>query len=341
MRTQNLFRKEFFMRNWGTVVVISAFALIGIAQAQDKSDASGQTLTVIHNTWSSGAPIPIAVGGSAVGVLKGQIYVVGGNHGTQIIAATQIYNPSTNTWSKGTALPTTISGASGAVVNGILYVFGGTSDSQNATNAVWGYNPATKKWTFEASMPTARWSTVAIVENKIVYVIGGYDGKGNFLPTVESYNPATNAWTEEAPLLGNKGQPAAGLLGTTLTGFTIVAADGATQPSVITGDTEGYDATTNTWRELAADPTARVATCFGAIGQKLYDVGGYLNNGGAAATVNESYTLSTNKWKTTLAPIPHGTMFPFSAVYNGKLYCFGGRASYFGSIINRVQIYQP
>ena len=70
----------------------------------------------------------------------------------------------------------------------------------------------------------------------------------------------------------------------------------------MTGDTEAYDATTNTWRELTADPTARTGPCNGVIGQ-LYDVGGYINNAGAATTVNESFNLTTDKWTTTLAPM--------------------------------------
>src|ERR1019366_1487179 len=316
------------------------FSFTDLAQTQDMSDAE-QSLTIVHNTWSSGAPMPKSVGGSAAGVLNGQIYVIGGTHGTAIVANNQIYNPSTNTWTTGTALPTAIAGASGAVVAGVLYVFGGTGDIQTASNAVWGYNPTTKKWTAEATMPTARWSTAAVVENKIVYVMGGAVDTSHYVAIVESYNPATNTWTEEASMLGNKAQPAAGRLGTTLTGFTIVAVDGATQPSVFTGNNEGYDATSNTWHTLAADPRPRVATCFGSIGQKFYDVGGEPNPNGNATNVNESYTLSTNTWKTTLAPIPHATMWPFSAVYMGKVYCIGGRATASGIEMHSVQIYQP
>lgn len=122
---------------------------------------------------------------------------------------------------------------------------------------------------------------------------------------------------------------------------TIVAVDGAVQPGEITGDNEGYDAATNIWTTPTADPTARVFSCFGSIGSKFYDAGGYLNNAGAAATVNESFQLSKNKWTTTLAPMPQGTMLGGSAVYKGQLYCIGGWASWLGAPINNVQIYQP
>jgi N-acetylneuraminic acid mutarotase len=181
-------------------------------------------------------------------------------------------------------------------------------------------------------MPTARWATAAVVEKNIIYVFGGVvnaSGNGS-IATVESYNPATNAWTEEASMSVAKAQPAAGLLGT-----TIVVADGAVNGGGATGDNEGYNAAANTWTSLAADPTSRYASCFGSIGPMLYDVGG-----ASAPTLNESFQLTNKKW-TTLTPIPQSTIFPGSAAYNGQLYCFGGWASWQGTTINNVQIYQP
>jgi len=263
-----------------TMLTLFIFAAGGALPLQAQTEAAP---AVVHNTWTSGTAMPTPVVWAASAVLKGEIYVVGElNSGGTIIADTQIYNPTTNSWSTGASLPTAVAGASAAVVKNVLYVFGGTPDEQTASNAVWAYNPKTKSWSSESAMLTARWLTAAVVD-KIIYVMGGW-ANGDFLATVESYNPATDTWTEEAPMLGNKQSPAAALLKT-----TIVAADGATGYAVITGDTEGYDAATNAWTELTADPTARVGTCFGPVGAKLYDVGGFLNNGGggAEATMNE------------------------------------------------------
>lgn len=303
---------------------------------------NAQNPLVTHNTWTSGTAMPTPVSSSTAAVIKTAIYVVGGNdaNGTDpsgIVADVQIYNAATNVWSTGVSYPTGIEWPSSAVVKNILYVFGGTTDGSTATNAVWAYNPKTKTWIGQAAMPTARWGSQAVVEKttNVIYAIGGYDGKGGYLTNVESYNPTTNTWTEEAPLLLADDSPAAGLVGT-----TIVVADGSQGPAQITGYTEGYDATTNTWTALAADPTARVESCSGGIGSKLYDAGGYLSNGGAAANVNESFQLSKNKW-TTLASMPQGSMFGSSAVYKGKLYCFGGWSGWLGTPISNVQIYQP
>jgi N-acetylneuraminic acid mutarotase len=270
--------------------------------------------------------MPVALASQAVGVLEGQIYVVGGGipYGTPL-ANTQIYDPATNTWSAGAPIPVaTANGASAAVVNNILYVFGGES------NAVWAYNPKKDSWSSKAPMPTGRGCTGAAVENHIVYVVGGCDLEDPYdrLTTVESYDPATDTWTEEAPLLVGKSQPSVARFGNKLVGFTIVAADGFTA-SGDTGDNEGYDATTNSWTSLAPDPMPRNGTCTG-ITDKVFVAGG---NG----TATESFNLSKNTWK-TLAPMPVPTQFPGSAVYKGQLYCFGG---YWGGALNNVQIYQP
>lgn len=300
-----------------------------------------QAPEVTHNTWKSGAPLPTPVSSAAAAVLTNQIYVIGGSNATENVADVQIYNPATNAWSTGVAYPAAISGASAAVVKSVLYVFGGSPGGGTPSNTVWAYKTKTKTWTAMADMPTARWDTIAVVENNIIYVIGGVISDSDFVATVESYNPATNTWTEEEPMLGNKASPAAGLLGSLKAGYTIVAADGATQPGQITGDTEGYDSATNKWTELAADPTARVFSCSGSVGSKLYDAGGYLNNAGAATAVNESFLLSKDKWTTTLAPMPQATMVGASAVYKGQLFCIGGWATWNGAPINNLQIYQP
>jgi N-acetylneuraminic acid mutarotase len=324
--------------------VVLALILVGATlPAAAQSDSVRKSLPeVTHNTWTSGAKMPTAVSSSTAAVLKNEVYVVGGNDATGtdpsgIVADMQIYNPVTNAWSAGASFPTGIEWPSSSVAKNVLYVFGGTTNGSTATNAVWAYNPKTNAWTGKAAMPTARWGSEAVVEKKtnVIYVIGGYDGKGGYLANVESYDPATNTWTEESPLLLADDSPAAGLVGT-----TIVVADGSQAGGQVTGYTEGYDAAANSWTSFTADPTARVESCSGGIGSKLYDAGGYLNNGGAAATMNDSFQISKNKW-TTLAPMPQGTMFGSSAVYKGRLYCFGGWASFSGPAIKNVQIYQP
>jgi N-acetylneuraminic acid mutarotase len=66
----------------------------------------------------------------------------------------------------------------------------------------------------------------------------------------------------------------------------------------------------------------------------------YAAGGANAPTETEAYQFSTNTWA-SLTAIPQSTIYPASAVYQSQLYCFGGWASWEGSIINNTQIYQP
>jgi len=322
------------------VVILNAGAARPL-QAQTESADAAQPYTIIHNSWSSGAPMPTALNWPATGQISGKIYVVGGYTGGPAAADNQIYNPVTNTWSTGAPIPNPTAQAAGAVVKGILYVFGGSNNGGGTVfNNVWAYNPKTNSWSSKSAMPTSRCSASAVVVNNVIYVIGGYNA-GARLSTVEAYNPATNTWTEETGLLNGKTEMAAGLFGNPTIGFTIVAADGFTSGGD-TGDNEGYNPKTNTWSSLASDPTARNGVCSGVIGQKLYVSDG--NNGGSGPiSVNESFSLAKNTWK-SLATMPNTLTDPGSAVYKGKLYCIGGGDSANppnNTVYNYVQIYQP
>lgn len=292
---------------------------------------------VVHNSWSSGTAMPVGVAAPAVGVINGNVYVVGGfqTNGSAPVSNHQVYNPTTNAWTTAAAIPTPVFAPATAVVGGSLYVFGGfEGSSATPTNLVQVYNVNTNKWSTKSAMPTARGSVTAVLDGVAIYVIGG-NGSISQLNTVEKYVPSTDTWTEEAPLLTGKSDLSAGLLGT-----TIVAADGFTT-SGDSGDNEAYNVSTNTWSSLTADPNPRNASCSGALLGFLYVAGG-LNNGTPQTTtaVNESFNLTTNKW-TSLAAMRTAALWQGSAVANGLLYCFGGQASNQGAVINNVQIYQP
>jgi N-acetylneuraminic acid mutarotase len=327
---------------WGIRIVIAAFfSLAGAALPLQGQTQSAAEPLVTHNTWTSGAAMPTAVWFPAgAGVIKNQIYVVGGyNSSNAAIADNQIYDPATNAWTTGAPLPTATAQGAAAVVKNILYIFGGDAGNgtcSTQTNAVWAYNPKTNSWSSRAAMPTARCSEAAVVEDNVIYVIGGYNNSSGRLNTVEAYDPATDTWTEESPLMVGKSEPSVGLVGK-----TIVAADGYTD-SGDTGDSEGYDAATNSWTAYKADPTPRNGACGGSIGSLLYVAGGYPGGGPGtpAYTLTESFKVSKDTWA-TLAPMPQASMAPGSAVYKKQLYCFGGTSSALGTALDNVQIYQP
>ena len=54
------------------------------------ANAAAQTGDVTHNTWTSGAPMPTPLVGSAFGVIKGKIYLVSGATTTAIVGNNEI-----------------------------------------------------------------------------------------------------------------------------------------------------------------------------------------------------------------------------------------------------------
>ncbi|MFY9789822.1 MAG: choice-of-anchor tandem repeat GloVer-containing protein [Candidatus Sulfotelmatobacter sp.] len=286
----------------------------------------------VHNSWSTGAAIPVPVICPAVGFIGGKIYVVGGGNGSVAVGDNQVYNTANNTWSTAAAMPTPVGCAAYAVVAGTLYVIGG-SQGTTFNDTVQAYNPAKNSWSTKTPMPIARGSIpAAVVDGTSIYVMGG-NGTTLRLDNLEKYDTKTDTWTEESPLLVGRSETTGGLLGSTL-----VTADGDTN-SGTTGDAEAYDLSTNTWSELTADPTPRGGPCFGAISGQLYLAGG--SQGAEAINVTELFNHTADKW-TTLPSMPNAVMWSGSTVANGQLYCFGGTPTTSGTTAdNYVQVYQP
>jgi N-acetylneuraminic acid mutarotase len=317
-------------------LTLTAAAMPASAQTSTKSDDSSAP-AVVHNRWTTGAPMPTAREWPFTGAIGKKIYVAGGSNDTEVLPVTEIYDTTTNTWSTGGApmLTPRIAGAS-AVVNNVLYAIGGATSSSES-NVVEAYDPKTNAWSTMQPMPIANDNIVAVADKDVIYVIGGYvNGQGR-QSVVYAYNTSNDTWTQIASMNVAKSYPAAGLLGT-----TIVAAGGLENGGV-TNDNEGYSVTKNKWRDLAPVPTGRQAGCYEAFKGILYYAGGAIVNGDPLSVL-EAYALKTNSWTTGLASMPDGTINPGSASVAGRLYCFGGSNNGYpfqGSIYNYVQIYQP
>jgi N-acetylneuraminic acid mutarotase len=321
------------------LVVVSTILFVSTLNAQTlielQQDETPST-AVAHNTWTSGAAMPTALHCPATGVISGRVYLVGGATNSAVVNVSQIYNPKTNKWAKGVSMPTPRFCPASAVVNNILYVIGGNSGTTQL-NVVEAYDPTTETWSSVTPMPTARDSITAAVKDGIIYVIGGYNGSSGRLNTVESYNPATDLWTEEAPLLVAKSLTATGLLGS-----VIVAAGGLTDSGVIS-DNEAYNSSSNSWKDITSDPTAREGGCFSIISGQLYLAGGTNFGASGPMKVTESFSAKTNSW-TPLASMPLARVNQGSAQVNNLLYCFGGSNNgnlFQGTVYNNLQIYQP
>jgi N-acetylneuraminic acid mutarotase len=196
-------------------------------------------------------------------------------------------------------------------------------------------------WTTKAPMHQARGLVgVAVVEDKI-YAIGGYNATSSFANetflsgTTEEYDPATNAWVYKTSMPTPMDMFATAVYKDKIYCFYGGLTRYGTSPL-----TQVYDPATDTWENSTAIPTSREGIQANVLGDKIYIVGGVVFNGSYTnyqyLAINEAYDPQTDTWSTK-APLPNPTSNYASAVFNGKLYIFGGTA-YKSNI---TQIYDP
>ncbi len=143
--------------------------------------------------WSHGADLPNPRGASAIGVIDGYIYVVGGSDfsevGTDLVHR---YDPATDSWTQRASLPIKVVNATAAVVDGALYVIGGFDDQNTAESraAVHRYNSMMNSWTRVADLQQRRHSLSSAVVDGQIYVMGGREFRAQgALNVMEVYTP--------------------------------------------------------------------------------------------------------------------------------------------------------
>jgi N-acetylneuraminic acid mutarotase len=116
---------------------------------------------------------------SAVVVVDGLIYVIGGKEGTRASSRVDIFDPAKGTWSRGPALPEPREGHSAAVFEGKIHVIGGQVIRPPKTFVDhFVFDLKSKSWSKAAPMPTPRHAAIAAASKDKFIVLGGASGAG-------------------------------------------------------------------------------------------------------------------------------------------------------------------
>jgi hypothetical protein len=251
----------------GPTVVVARYAFQAAVAGNKAYQAGGQTANNTPqpavesydpgtNSWTSLAPLPVALGQVSVGASGSKVYVAGGwPGGTNVTNTLHIYDIPTNTWSLGAPMPTTpgTEAAAGATLNGKFYVMGG-DDYNAALDTTYIYDIATNTWTTGAALPAARTNTYATAFNNKIYLFGGADSSFSAVDTLFAYDPATNTWSNLGSAnTGGKGNY--GAISPYGTGQLLVT-DGALSNFTPNNTTHIYDIAANAW---TVGPTMSVA----------------------------------------------------------------------------------
>lgn len=175
--------------------------VIGGASVHPGAKIVGLTATVPHrslgtneaydpdtNKWETRSPMPTSRNHTAIGVVNGKIYVLGGRLGAVFVnaSATDVveeYDPATDSWGFAKArMPSPRSGTAYGTYQGKIYVAGGEYlDNQivGVYRDLQAYDPATNEWILLPSMTIPRHGLVGGVSGNRFFVVSGHMQSGN------------------------------------------------------------------------------------------------------------------------------------------------------------------
>lgn len=243
-------------------------------------------------------------------------------------------------WVKLAPFPEPAEEILGVAANGKLYVFCGLAPGWKPIGMVYEYDPAADRWTKKKPMPLASHHVSLTEYRGKIYAFGGFvlppSGPPAWVPIDNAweYDPVNDSWRALAPLPTKRGSPVAVAVGERLyvIGGAITAHDHSNvhpaRPHASTGAVEEYDPAANTWRARAPMPTQRNHAVAGAVGNKVYVIGGRV--GGAFITgpstntdIVEEYDPAANTWSfRAKMPTPRSAMA--AGVHQGRIYVSGG-----------------
>jgi N-acetylneuraminic acid mutarotase len=282
-------------------------------------------------------------------------------------------------WTQLANMPFSTADQTAAAVNNKVYIIGGyNTTSTNPLNINYQFDPVTNTYTQKANMPTARWGLIAAPVSNIIYVLGGNQAGATVSAANEAYNPATNVWQTKASLpaaIAHQGITGCSdgtdvyLFYDGLTYRYNVAANSYTQLanmpnnvlswgscSYVNGKiyllggyknggqpyTQIYDKATNTWTTGAPMPFGTYGSIREnpVIGNDIYILQGQRRNSEFSSRAYVYHT-TTDTWSERSFG-PHAADGVAGAVYDGKIYTFGGRQDITGPYgLNYATTYDP
>ncbi|MYC75506.1 hypothetical protein F4X10_07050 [Candidatus Poribacteria bacterium] len=152
------------------------------------------------NTWTKAKKMNHARSGTAISVVDGKIYVMGGTGWPQIpfhpgpfLSSMEVYNRKTNQWREIGDMPAAKSSHTASVIDGNIYVIGGFFRGNGLDvkyfKTIDIYHPETGRWTQKPDMPVSKLGHTTEVINGKIYIFTGADPDEVPVATVEIYAP--------------------------------------------------------------------------------------------------------------------------------------------------------
>jgi N-acetylneuraminic acid mutarotase len=238
------------------------------------------------------------------------------------------YDPVTGIWDTCAPLPEVRIGLYACEIDGKIYAMGGRrSLYENNLRLVEVYDIEKNEWSTGTSMPSGTAFAAGCVLDGKIYVMGGLK---NFtserlwigMDTVMRYDPVADTWDTLAKLEHARAFIQAGAVSGKIYAIGGLEGPNARALTVV----EVYDPATNTWTEMAEMPSRRGGGSSVVINDRIWTFCGFQVDPRKYVTETDIYDPSQNRWsighKADWAPF--GIMSTAAAIYNKKVYVFGG-----------------
>ena len=283
-----------------------------------------------------------------------------------VMAAVSVSAQMQGRWVRLAPIPQANEEYDSAVANGKLYLMGGNpvgvGGKQGAPpGLVFEYDPAADRWTKKNNMPQPAHHNALVGYNGKVYVFGGGVQRQPGGPTqfpidnAWEYDPAADSWRALAPMPGRRLAAAAVESGGKIYVMGGVTAYpgledqslGGEDPHRVLDTNQMYDPATNSWQTRQTMPTARNHMFVGAVGGKIYVIGGRVGSmsvaSGSTTDLVEEYDTAADRWGAVKLRMPTPRDGGTVGVYQGRIYVAGGQSitAINNSVSRALEAYDP
>lgn len=274
--------------------------------------------------WQPFASMTMPRQETAIVAADGQLFVLGGFVGAQVVDLVEVYDPEADAWSTGTPLPVPMHHINAAVVGSQIYVAGFLQTLQFTPDPrMFVFDTSTETWTEGVSLPVGREvgaSGVAVTEDRL-YVYGGLQASQP-VASAQYFDLAGDlGWVPIADLpIGRDHMYGAAAGGE-------VFAVGGRSGGIAAHSTEvlRYDPDADAWTAVAPMPTSRGGMAGAVLGGWIFVAGGEGNaeRGSGVFDVFEAYDPAADTWF-TLDPMLTPRHGMGAATIDGRIYVPGG-----------------
>jgi Kelch motif protein len=143
------------------------------------------------------APLPEAISRPAAALVHGELYVCGGERGSdlELTDACYWYDSDADAWESIAPLPEPLANSCGVAYDEKFLVVGGF-DGTTPTESTYVYSPDSDSWIESLSLPQPLHAASCVETNDGIYLAGGIGADETFLDTVYYLGPFDADWSE-------------------------------------------------------------------------------------------------------------------------------------------------